>query len=123
MKSQLVNVNGSGSGYVSLTPPILCRRVTVVEDASVTPQGLTWQQIDDGYTATYTVGVPASPDEPQIDYVHPSMQGSGAAIVVGAPEQNLANGTSAFNYQAAIVPLKVRSKTATTTKVLVTFYE
>ena len=89
----------------------------------MTPQGLTYKQIGDGFTAVFNCAVPGSPNEVQIDYVHPSMQGSGAAVVVGTPEQNLANGTSAFNYQAPVGPLQLRSKTATGTTVSIMYYE
>lgn len=107
--TRLVALNGNGGGFTAIRATIPARSVQIVEDDSVAGQGLEAQFPGDGYAVTsqYPSGAPIS------------IAGAGHDGICGLPEQNAANGATAFNYRAADVYCQLRSATATATTVRV----
>jgi hypothetical protein len=70
---QLINVNGSGGAFVSVSASIFSLYVEIQEDGSVTAQGLDVKYPSDNFTATYDylptaqpikLGVPLNTGQP-----------------------------------------------------------
>lgn len=118
-KVTLVALNGSAGAFVSVPATIAARYVRIREDEAATAQGLAYKLPNDNFTATFTVGVPSSPNLPQIELGSLVAIQDGGGAVLGQPAQNTANGVSAFNYRAADNYIQLRSKTATATTVRV----
>jgi len=117
-KTTLYSLNNNAGAFTSIPSTIPARRVEVREDESVTTQGLQYQKPDDNFTATYNVGTPGPPDQPQIALGNPVAQGHGRGPLQGLPAQN--TGGSSI---PATTYLKVRSRTGTTTTIRVVEYE
>lgn len=116
-KTRLIAINGSAGAYVQILSSIPARRAEGREDESATAQGLTYQKPDDGFVATYTVGVPGTPDAPQIVLGNPVGQGAGEGPILGWPAQSGLLNTTATQL------VNVRSKTATGTNLRFAEYE
>lgn len=120
-KTRLVNVNGSGGAFVTISATSVTRRVEVIEDGSANAgvgQGLAYQ-FDDGFgttpnvpntTVTYTI-------EPQTEPIilgEVVPFGMGYGRVIGTPPDN------SGGYSIPATPLiNVRSASATATVVRV----
>lgn len=111
--TRLISLNNNSGAYIPIAAVIAARAVEVVEDGSVSGQGLEVQFPSDNFATTDQYG-------PGIAI---ELTGAGRDGLVGLPAQNAANGISAFNYRAADVYCQVRSATATATKVRVTEME
>ncbi|PYP83000.1 MAG: hypothetical protein DMG65_25245 [Candidatus Angelobacter sp. Gp1-AA117] len=117
-KTTLISLNANTGAFTTITASIPARRVEIREDESVTAQGLQYQKPDDNFTATFNVGTPAGPDQPQIVLGNPIATGHGSSPLLGLPAQNTGgSSTPATTY------LKVRSRTASTTTIRVVEYE
>lgn len=112
-RRRLIAVNGSAGALVSVLSSQASSKVFVREDEAAAAQGLTYQLPDDGFTATYTVGVPGTPDQQQISLPMAPTGGSVNRPLLGLPAQ------SGFYNRSADTYLKLRSKTATATSVRV----
>ena len=111
-----VSINGSAGAWTAITCTQSTRRVQIQEDPNNSPlNGFQFQLASEGYA--YTHDVPAGGKEEFGDTL--GIQGSGQAPTVGVPEQNAANGTSAFNYRAPTEYMKAKSLTATATSLQV----
>jgi len=86
-KTTLVTLNGNAGAFTSINSTIPARRVEIVEDQSVSPQGLIYQLPDDNFTNSYQVAVPGSPDAPQIILGNKESQGRGQGPILGLPQQ------------------------------------
>jgi hypothetical protein len=107
-----VSINGSAGAWTAITCTQSTRRVQIQEDPSNNPlQGFQFQLVKDGYAYTYEI--PAGGSYVIGDTL--GVQGSGEAPTQGVPEQNAANGTSAFNYRAPTEYMKAKSLTVTAT--------
>ena len=106
--TRLITVNNNAGAWTPIAANIPARSVQIVEDGSVTAQGLELQYPADGFTITSTVpgGTPVT------------ISGPGKDGLAGLPEQNDSDPTG-FNYRAADVYCQARSATATATTVLV----
>ena len=113
-KTTLYSLNNNAGAFTSIPSTIPARRVEVREDEAVTPQGLQYQKPDDNFTATYNVGSPAGPDQPQIVLGNVVAHGHGYGPLLGVPAQSTGGSTI-----PATTYLKVRSRTASTTTVRV----
>ena len=112
-----VSVNGSAGAYVNITAKIPCRYMIVQESADVTAQGLTYQtnEAGDNFATTHQ----ASPGA-QISLGNPQgLYGNTKGALLGLPAQS----DPAGNSIPATVLMKVRSVTATTSKVIVEQFE
>jgi hypothetical protein len=109
-----VDVNGSAGAFVSIACSIWCRHMEIVETDDGTAgfafQGLQYQLEDDNYATTYY----AAPGE-AIVRGNSIAESDGRGSGVGKPAQTDHYG----NTHAATIPVKIKSLTATTTKVLV----
>ncbi len=114
--TQLVSLNGNGGAFTSILATQSDRRVDIREDEAGATQGLQYQKPDDGFVKTYTVGPPASPDQPQLTLGNPISFGGARGPIIGMPAQN---STGNFNFIAATILVKARSKTAVATTVRV----
>lgn len=113
-RRRLIALNGSAGAYVAVLSTQASRKVFIREDEAAAAQGLTYQTPDDGFVATYTVGVPGTPDQQQVSL---PMAPSGAHVpgpLLGLPAQ------TGFYTRPADTYIKLRSKsvTATTVRVL-----
>ena len=106
-KTTLYTMNASGGAFTAIPATIPARRVEVREDESVAPQGLIYQKPDDNFTATYTVGTPAGPDQAQIVLGNVIANAGRHGALLGVPAGN--SGGSAI---PASTYLKVKSKGA-----------
>lgn len=105
-KTRLIAVNNNAGAYTVVPSTIPCHTVEIVEDGSVTAQGLEIQFPGDSYgtTDTYTPGQTVI------------LTGHGQQGVLGYPEQGV-NGQP--SYRAADNYCQVRSATATATTIRV----
>lgn len=111
--NRLVAVNGSGGAFVSILASIPCRRMEIIEDDSVTAQGLDYQLPNDNFATTFDVTAAHEP----IVLGNVVAAGHGAGPVLGYPAQRTAGESI-----AADTVIKLRSKTVTATTVRVTEY-
>ena len=120
-KTSLITLNNSSGAFTSIAASIPARRVEIREDEAPTgPQGLQYQKPDDNFTATYTCGTPGPPDQPQIALGNIVGNLKGYGPVLAMPDQSSGKGASG---QTAGIYVKVRSNTATITKIRVVEYE
>ena len=117
-KTTLYNLNNNAGAFTAIPSTIPARRVEVREDESVTPQGLQYQKPDDNFTATYNVGSPAGPDQPQIVLGNVVAHGHGYGMLLGVPAQ-----TSGGANIPPTTYLKARSRTAAVTTIRVVEHE
>lgn len=110
-KTTLYAINGSGGAFTNIPATIPAHVVEIVEDGSVTAQGLQVQFAGDDNFATTDTYTPGQPIE---------IVGNGTMGVLGYPAQGT---VGAFNHRPADLYCKVKSATATATTVRVTELE
>ena len=103
--------------YRDIEASIAARAVTIIEDDSVTRQGLNYKLPDDSFTQVYN----AATSEQPLELGNKVTEGSGYSPVLGMPAQNAPS--TQTNYRAADVLIKLLSRTTTSTKVHVTEQE
>lgn len=106
------SLNGNAGALVNIVSTIPARYVEVTEDASGAVQGLTYQTLNDNFVGTY---VAASGQEP-VTLGNKVAIGNAAGNIVGWPAQTSIG-------SSATILFKMKSGTATATKVNVTEYE
>ena len=112
-KSRRVNVNGNAGAYVDIQATMACRGAEIIEDDSLTAQGLTFKLPADGFVQEYNVALAREP----IQLGNAIATGAGSGDLLGLP----ANGdVGAPNRREADVLIKLRSATVTATAVRVT---
>jgi hypothetical protein len=119
-RTNLYNINSNAGAFIPIPSTIPARRVEIREDESVTAQGLQYQKPDDNFTNTYQCGVPGSPDQPQIALGNVIGNLHGYGPILAMPDQSGGKGASG---QPAGTYIKLRSASASTTKVRVVEYE
>lgn len=116
-KTRLITLNGSGGAFTPVSATQVTRRAEIIEDGSVTAQGLQYQFSDGSatpFTTVYTILPPAQP----IFLGTPIPQSAGYGMVVGTPPD--ASGGYTI---AATLLINLRSATSTTTTVRVTEHD
>ncbi len=117
-KTRIIALNNNAGALVSVKTTIPCRRMEIIEDESVAPQGLIWQDKFETVPFATTKQCGAS-TEPLIFQSDAGPQTSGRGRLIGYGAQTDDHGQA----WGADIILKVQSATAQTTKIRVTEYE
>ncbi|HUD21849.1 MAG TPA: hypothetical protein VMQ60_03310 [Acidobacteriaceae bacterium] len=115
--TRLINLNGSAGAFVAVSATQVTRRFDIIEDGSVTAQGIQ-MQFADGNTPPFTTIRTVLPPAQPVTLGTPIPWGHGYGLVIGTPPDN--SGGYAI---AATLLCNLRSATATATTVAVTEYD
>src|SRR6185312_10131571 len=115
MKERQIPVNNNAGAFTDIFASIPCRRAELMEDEGGTTQGLQAKSLLDNFATTETFSFGSEP----LILGNTVANQDNAGPVLGMPEQNAANGSTAFNHRAADKLFSVRSNGASGTTVRV----
>jgi hypothetical protein len=116
-RTRLIAINGNAGAFTPVFCTQVTRRVDVIEDGSVTAQGIQYQFADEDtpqYTTVYTILPAAEP----LEFGTPVPWGKGYGLVFGTPPDN----SGGYSIPATLL-FNLRSATATGTTVRVTEHD
>ena len=115
--TRLININGSAGAFVPVSATQVTRYVEIIEDGSVTAQGIQ-VQFADGQTPPFTQIRTVLPPAQPFKLGTPVPFGHGYGLVIGTPPDN----SGGYSIPATLL-CNLRSATATGTTVAFTEFD